>query len=158
MILPWANLRTVTGERKATGSQIRSCRTPRLPPPPPVTTIVDLPAAEADGARDEAKRKARPAPGRGVGRVASAAAYAAQGSPRKAPDPVYLSPEGRDRMEADLRQLREVEAQRPAVIKRIATARELGDLKENAEYHAAREEQGFLESRVRAIGAGARRS
>ena len=97
------------------------------------------------------RRSARLDPRRdvGVGRVASAAAYAAQGSPRKAPDPVYLSPEGRDRMEADLRQLREVE--RPAVIKRIATAREHGDLKENAEYHAAREEQGFLENRIRTM-------
>ena len=149
VILPWANLRTVTGERKATGIANPLVPDTSPPPPPPVTTIVDLPPAEADGARDEAKRKARPAPGRGVGRVASAAAYAAQGSPRKAPDPVYLSPEGRDRMEADLRQLREVE--RPAVIKRIATAREHGDLKENAEYHAAREEQGFLENRIRTM-------
>jgi transcription elongation factor GreA len=39
------------------------------------------------------------------------------------------------------------------VIKRIATAREHGDLKENAEYHAAREEQGFLEGRIKALEA-----
>ena len=53
-----------------------------------MTRIVDLPPAEADGARDEAKRGRRPAPGRGTGRIASAAAFAAQGSPRKAHEPV----------------------------------------------------------------------
>ncbi|MEO5965425.1 MAG: transcription elongation factor GreA [Candidatus Limnocylindrales bacterium] len=64
--------------------------------------------------------------------------------------PVYLSPEGLTRMEAEVAEL---VAQRPDVIKRIATAREHGDLKENAEYHAAREEQGFLEGRIKQIEA-----
>jgi len=140
VVLPWAVLRSPAGLRKATGSPTPCCRG-QGPEPPPVSRIVDLPPAEADGARDEAKRGRRPAPGRGAGRVASAAAYAAQGSPRKAPEPIYLSPEGHDRLEAELAALH---AERPDVIKRIATAREHGDLKENAEYHAAREEQGFL--------------
>ncbi|HET7727558.1 MAG TPA: transcription elongation factor GreA [Candidatus Limnocylindrales bacterium] len=149
VILPWANLRTPTGERKATGITSPVLPGTPEPAPPPVTTIVDLPAGEADGARDEAARRARPARGRGTGRVASAAAYAAQGSPRVASEPVYLSPQGRERLEAELEELRTVV--RPQVIARIAAARELGDLRENSEYHAAREEQSFLEGRIRSI-------
>jgi transcription elongation factor GreA len=151
VVLPWANLRSVTGERKATGITEALLPDDRPPGPAPVTAVVELPPAEADGARDEAKRGRRPAPGRGAGRVASAAAYAAQGSPRKVEEPVYLSPEGKARLEAELHEL--VTLRRPEVVKRIATAREHGDLKENAEYHAAREEQSFLEGRIRSLEA-----
>ena len=152
VILPWANLRRPTGERKATGMAGSLLAEPERPAPPPAPTrIVKLPDAEADGARDEAKRPRRPAPGRGVGKVASAAAYAAQGSPRRpAKEPVQVSPEGLARLEAELETLK---ATRPEVIRRIATAREHGDLKENAEYHAAREEGGFLEGKIQALEA-----
>jgi transcription elongation factor GreA len=67
-----------------------------------------------------------------------------------APEPIYLSPEGMERLRAELDALL---AERPAVIRRIATAREHGDLRENAEYHAAREEAGFLEGRIKALEA-----
>jgi len=50
------------------------------------------------------------------------------------------------RLEAELRQLKTVD--RPAVIQQIAEAREHGDLSENAEYHAARDKQSFLEGRI----------
>ena len=53
---------------------------------------------------------------------------------------------GLDALEEEFRRLRNEE--RPAVIKAIAAAREHGDLSENAEYHAARERQSFIEGRL----------
>ena len=57
-----------------------------------------------------------------------------------------MTPAGLAQLEEELRTLKGVE--RPAVIKAIAEAREHGDLSENAEYHAARERQSFIEGRV----------
>ena len=56
---------------------------------------------------------------------------------------------GFDALDNELRNLKSVE--RPAVIKAIAEAREHGDLSENAEYHAAREKQSFVEGRVKEL-------
>ena len=53
---------------------------------------------------------------------------------------------GLQRLEDELRQLKSIE--RPAVIRAIAEARSHGDLSENAEYHAARERQSFIEGRI----------
>ncbi|SMF75384.1 transcription elongation factor GreA [Tistlia consotensis] len=61
-------------------------------------------------------------------------------------DKVPMTAEGYARMEEELRHLKAVA--RPEVIKAIAEARAHGDLSENAEYHAARERQSFIEGRV----------
>ncbi|ESK37672.1 transcription elongation factor greA [Acinetobacter nectaris CIP 110549] len=62
-----------------------------------------------------------------------------------------MTPEGKTALEKELQQLKTVE--RPRIIQAIAEAREHGDLKENAEYHAAREQQGFCEGRIQDIEA-----
>lgn len=59
---------------------------------------------------------------------------------------IPMTAEGFLRLEEELRHLKTIE--RPAVIRAIAEAREHGDLSENAEYHAARERQSFIEGRL----------
>jgi len=62
---------------------------------------------------------------------------------------IPLTRAGAERLKAELDRLKKKE--RPAVIEAIAEARAHGDLKENAEYHAAREQQGFIEGRIQAL-------
>ena len=60
-----------------------------------------------------------------------------------------ITARGAARLRAELEELKSVK--RPAVIQSISEARAHGDLKENAEYHAAREQQGFIEGRIKQL-------
>lgn len=164
--LPWANLRRPTGERQVhgiTGSVIPEAPVHAAPP----TRVREVPPGNADGTSTEVKGTGtvRRAP-RTATRAAAPARAAASARPAASPraaspvragkarletprQPVELSADAIERMRTELDQLTRV--RRPEVVARIKSARELGDLRENAEYHAAREEQSFLEGRVRLL-------
>lgn len=61
-------------------------------------------------------------------------------------DIFYMTREGLEKLQEEVKYLRTVK--RPEIAKAIAEAREKGDLSENAEYHAAKEEQGHLEAKI----------
>jgi len=61
-------------------------------------------------------------------------------------DEILLTPEGHQKLVEEHRQL--VETELPKIVKRISEARALGDLRENAAYHAAREKQALMQGRV----------
>jgi transcription elongation factor GreA len=150
VVLPWANLRRPTGERKATGLTGALIAEPAAAPSPP-TRVVHVPDGDADGARGEPPAPKRRSAAPRSPRPVTAAASGSAPSPAAPVAAEALTREGEARLRAELDELTRVK--RPQVIARIRTAKEHGDLKENSEYHAAREEQSFLEGRVQAIEA-----
>jgi transcription elongation factor GreA len=168
LALPWANLRRPTGERQPhgiTGAVVPEERRA----PEPERRVVEVPPGDAEGARPDARNsgttRRAPSPPRtptsprapvvrrpgstSAPPTAGTAGRSAAPAPRGAPEPIQLSQSALDRMTAELDDLTRVK--RREVVARIKSAREHGDLKENAEYHAAREEQSFLEGRVQAL-------
>jgi transcription elongation factor GreA len=141
VILPWANLESVTGERKATGI------TGAL-----LSEADAAAAAIAAGARPAAAVKRAPARRPNASRTTGAATRrrsSGGGASKPMPLAAHLTVDGLAGVQRELEELRTV--RRPEVILRVKHARELGDLRENADYEAARNEQSFLEGRIQAL-------
>jgi len=133
--LPFANLITSDGRAKVHGIEHALRDTASAPPP-------GSKAATASATKARATTNTRRAPTR------------RPPLPKKEPpkaEPAIVSAAGADELKAELDQLRNTV--RPAVIDRVKTARELGDLRENAEYQEARREQSFVEGRIQALEA-----
>jgi transcription elongation factor GreA len=64
-------------------------------------------------------------------------------------EPTYLTPEGHAKLKAELEELKG--PRREELAKRLRSAIQMGDLSENADYHKAKEDQGFLEGRIQEI-------
>ena len=164
VVLPFANLRTATGERKTTGLANSLVPADPVRPVPAGRVVVVAPGA-ADGASGlpptraaggTLRRASRPAgatPARPRATPATPRSTAARRKPgdRPATEVTWVSAEGMERLKAEHAEL--TGTKRPEVIGRIKAAKELGDLKENADYSSAREEQSFLEGRIKAIEA-----
>jgi transcription elongation factor GreA len=158
VVLPFANLRTVTGERKATGLA-NSLLAGEVSKPVPRGRIVEVPPGAAEGAGGLPPTRAAGGTVRRAPRAAPVRAPATRAAPARTasvearPDreTTWVSADGLDRLRAEHAELTGV--RRPEVIGRIKAAKELGDLKENADYTAAREEQSFLEGRIATIEA-----
>ena len=174
---PFAVIRRPTGEARPTGITGAWTPLPAEAPAPP-RRVVELPpaddsirqvgapapravaragAAPATGSVPPPRPAPRPAaPARPAGHrdgTASAAPSAAERAVLRSRPAVaiHLSREGQARLEAELHELRVI--RRPEIVRRVASARELGDLRENSEYHAAREELGFLDGRAQTLEA-----
>ena len=153
LVLPFANMRSTVGTWKNHG--ITGAVLPDEPvAATPAGRIVQLSPADADGAR---------VPARGTGTVRRTVRAGTVRTPprprvpaaarpsRPAPEPVYLSADGLAHLQQELDEL--IRVRRPKNVANIRAAKELGDLRENADYHAAREEQSFLEGRIQALEA-----
>jgi transcription elongation factor GreA len=131
LVLPFANLETATGEQKAhgiTGSLLVGTDTGIARP---ATSGKKAPARAGTATRRATTPRTRATPG------------------RPAIEPTYLSRERLEQMRAEHVELTQV--RRPEIVARVKAARELGDLRENADYEAARNEQSFNEGRIQTI-------
>jgi transcription elongation factor GreA len=164
VVLPWAVTRSPAGARKSHG--ITGAVVADDSPPAPAPRVTTLPDGAADGVEPTPSRVGRTRPPQPAGKRPTSRGGAPGPSavvaerrrrhakePEPAPagrnEPVHLTPEAVDRLTRELDEL--TRRRRPEVVARIKAARELGDLRENAEYHAAREEQSFLEGRIRLL-------
>jgi transcription elongation factor GreA len=149
VVLPFANLQSADGVRKDHG--IRGALLAHEPAGPATPAERRAAAARATtGGASTSRATGVLRSERALRGPRSAADRAAPTQGRNAVrPPTRLTGAGLSALRAELGELTNVA--RPAVVARIKAARELGDLKENSEYHEARREQSFLEGRVQAI-------
>ncbi len=149
VVLPFANLQTADGVRKDHGLRGQLLADEEAATVTPALRRAAAGKAAAAGVAATRGTGIRRSD-RGARAPRTPADRAAPGQGRNAVrPPTRLTNEGLAALRAELSDLTNVA--RPAVIARIKAARELGDLRENAEYHEARREQSFLEGRIQAI-------
>ncbi len=147
-ILPYAVLRRPTGEHRSDGitGAVRSA--------PDAVDATPSPRPSRGSPTSGGARRSLPSAPRSVAvsRPAAGSGRSAVRGPTPGKDAaVHLSAEGLEQLRDELRRLRDVD--RPAALKRLVAARELGDLRENGDYQAAREELGFIDGRVQMLDA-----
>jgi transcription elongation factor GreA len=162
--LPWANLESPTGGRKAHGITGAFLAEEAAP-----ASSMSRPGEETAAGRRSKARSAAGGPGSsrvtraanaGPTRAAAAASRSAgvgtarrprsdSGQGKQQEARTHVTADGLAALEAELEELRTV--MRPQIVLRVKNARELGDLRENADYEAARNEHSFLEGRIRTI-------
>ena len=150
-VLPWANLESPTGPTRDTGLADALLAVESTPVKKSGVKRSDSRGrkrATSTSATPRSPRRTTTKPKQG----STAAAPSASATPKDAP--THVTAEGLTTMQAELKELTTVT--RPEVVARVAAARELGDLRENAEYHAARNEHSFLEGRIQQLEQGIR--
>lgn len=140
-VLPWANLGSPTGPDRETGLSHELLAVDLTPAKTSNVKRSDSAARKRSGSTKSATPRS---PRRTATKAKPGKAAAAVSTKKDAP--THLTAEGLEAMQAELVRLKTVE--RPQVVDRVKNARELGDLRENADYEAARNEQSFLEGRI----------
>ncbi len=141
--LPWANLGSATDSAAVTGLSGSLLSLEATPDRPSNVRRSDASAT--------IRRRAPSTPStppRAARRTATTSTVGGAGGPNR-DQPTHLTADGLAALQTELERLREIE--RPQVVDRIKHARELGDLRENADYEAARNEQSFLEGRIQEL-------
>jgi transcription elongation factor GreA len=141
--LPFGNPTAPSGERREDGTKGGLIVEDTSPLPPPRST--DAGAGRAKASTRSSPRSAST----GAARSTTRRPKVADAPAKPAAAPTHLTPDGLEKLTAELEQLRTVT--RPEVIARVAAARALGDLRENADYEYARKEQSFVEGRIQAL-------
>jgi len=136
-LLPWANLGSPTAGLRGTGLSDALLSSDAEP-----TKTSNVKRSDSIGN----SRKRSPAKTPAAPRSARPTKAKAPIGPAKRDEATPVTAEGLENMKAELTRLTTVE--RPEVVDRVKNARELGDLRENADYEAARNEQSFLEGRI----------